>query len=245
EPTNHLDLDAVLWLEGWLESYEGTLLLVSHDREFLDGVVGRIVYIEGGRVSAYAGNYSAFEVQLAAERERTAALAERRMRERAKVQQFVERFRAKASKARQVQSRLKWLARLEEIAPPHAEAGLEWEFTAPAKLPRPLVTLERAAAGYGSRRVIQGVSLTISPGDRIGVLGRNGAGKSTLMRLLAGQLQPLDGKRTPSPDLSVGFFAQMELEHLDADDTAIRQLARRGGPLAAAWTEPQRSEERR
>ena len=240
EPTNHLDLDAVLWLEGWLKSYAGTLLLVSHDREFLDGVVGRILHIEAGCLRSYAGNYSAFETQRAAEAERTQAMLAGQARERARVESFVTRFRAQASKARQVQSRLKWLARLPDMAPLHLEEGFEWEFAAPAKLPRPLLTLEHAAAGYGDRRVLSDVSLTVSPGDRIGVLGRNGAGKSTLMRVLAAQLQPLAGAVETAPDIATGFFAQLELEHLDADGTAIAELERRGGPEQSRWSELER-----
>ena len=240
EPTNHLDLDAVLWLEQWLRSYPGTLLLVSHDREFLDGVVGRILLIEGGRLSAYAGNYSSFEIQHAAEGERTRALSARQQRETARVESFIVRFRAQASKARQVQSRIKALARLGEIAAVQPESGFEWEFAMPAKLPRPLLTLEHLAAGYGARRVIESVSLSVNPGDRIGILGRNGAGKSTLMRVLAGQLAPLAGTLDAAPDVVTGFFAQIELEHLDASGTALGELVRRGGADVTLWTEQQR-----
>jgi ATP-binding cassette, subfamily F, member 3 len=240
EPTNHLDLDAVLWLEQWLRNYPGTLLLVSHDREFLDGVVSRILLIEAGRLTSYAGNYSSFEVQHAAEGERTRALIARQERETARVTSFVERFRAQATKARQVQSRLKALARLGEITAVQPEAGFEWEFAAPAKLPRPLLTLERLAAGYGTRRIIENVSLSVDPGDRIGILGRNGAGKSTLMRVLAGQLAPIAGAFTAAPDVMTGFFAQIELEHLDSQSTALAELVRRGGPEVAQWLEQQR-----
>ena len=240
EPTNHLDLDAVLWLESWLQGYPGTLLLVSHDREFLDGVVGRILHIEGERLRSYTGNYSAFETQRAAEAERTQAMLAGQQRERARVESFVTRFRAQASKARQVQSRLKWLARLPAIAPLHLEEGFEWEFAAPAKLPRPLLTLEHVAAGYGDRQVLRDVSLDVSPGDRIGILGRNGAGKSTLMRVLAGQLRPLAGSMETAPEVATGFFAQLELEHLDADGTALAELERRGGPEQARWSELER-----
>lgn len=240
EPTNHLDLDAVLWLENWLRAYPGTLLLVSHDRELLDGVCARILHIEDTRLTSYTGNYSAFEVQYAAAQARTAALAAREARERERVQRFVDRFRAQATKARQVQSRLKWLARLQEQPADPSTARFEWEFTAPAKLPRPLLTLERAACGYGERQVLSGVSLSINPGDRIGILGRNGAGKSTLMRVLASQMAPLSGEVTPAPDLVTGFFAQTELEQLDAEGTPISELTRRAGPEAARWNEQQR-----
>ena len=240
EPTNHLDLDAVLWLEQWLRSYPGTLLLVSHDREFLDGVVGRILHIEASRLTSYTGNYSSFEVQHAAEGERTRALIARQERETARITSFVNRFRAQATKARQVQSRLKALARLGEITAVQPESGFEWEFAAPAKLPRPLLTLEHLAAGYGTRHVIENVSLTVNPGDRIGILGRNGAGKSTLMRVLAGQVTAMAGTVTSAPDVVTGFFAQIELEHLDSDSTALAELGRRGGTEVAPWTEQQR-----
>src|ERR1700730_13651122 len=240
EPTNHLDLCAVLWLEQWLRSYPGTLLLVSHDREFLDGVVGRILLIEGGRLSAYAGNYSSVEIQHAAGGARPRALIARQQRETARVESFIVRFRAQASKARQVQSRIKALARLGEISAVRPESGFEWEFATPAKLPRPLLTLEHLAAGYGTRRVIENVSLSVNPGDRIGILGRNGAGKSTLMRVLAGQLAALAGTVDTAPDVVTGFFAQIELEHLDASGTALGELVRRGGSDVTLWTEQQR-----
>ena len=240
EPTNHLDLDAVLWLEQWLRSYPGTLLLVSHDREFLDGVVGRILHIEAGRLSSYTGNYSSFETQHAAMSERTRALIARQARETARITSFVNRFRAQATKARQVQSRIKALARLGEITAVQPESSFEWEFATPAKLPRPLLTLEHLAAGYGTRRVIEDVSLSVNPGDRIGILGRNGAGKSTLMRVLAGQVTPMGGTLTAAPDVMTGFFAQIELEHLDSDSTALAELGRRGGTEVAPWTEQQR-----
>jgi ATP-binding cassette subfamily F protein 3 len=235
EPTNHLDLDALLWLEEWLRAYRGTLLIVSHDRELLDGVVQRIVHIESGAVRTYAGNYSAFETQQAATAQRVAALAERQRREAARIHAFVERFRAKASKARQAQSRLKRLARLEMAPAVHGQETFEWQFAPPPKLPRPLVVLDEVALGYGSAPVLTGVRLRIEPGDRIGVLGRNGAGKSTLMRSLAGELAPRAGTATSAPDLTVGFFAQRELERLAPDGTPVSELARCGGPAVALW----------
>jgi ATP-binding cassette subfamily F protein 3 len=237
EPTNHLDLDAVLWLEGWLRGYAGTLLLVSHDREFLDAIVGKVLHFENQRLTAWTGNYSAFEAQRAAARAQGAATAARQRREAARVQSFVDRFRAKASKARQVQSRIKWLERLPQILESHEESGLEWAFEAPRKLPRPLLTLDRAAAGYGTRRVIDKVRLTLQPEARLGILGRNGAGKSTLMKLIAGELEPLAGERLGAPDLEIGFFAQLELEQLDSSSTALLELRRRGGPEPALWPE--------
>jgi ATP-binding cassette subfamily F protein 3 len=240
EPTNHLDLDAVLWLEQWLKAYPGTLLLVSHDRELLDAIAGRILHIDGGQLHSYSGNYSDFEVQHAARAERTRALIEKQERESLRVQRFVERFRATASKARQVQSRLKWLSRLGEVSQTRAESGFEWDFAAPAKLPRPLLSLDHVAAGYESRPIVNSVSLSVNPGDRIGVLGRNGAGKSTFMRVLAGQLAPLGGSLQAAPDLAIGFFAQLELEQMDADGSPLEELTRRGGPDVTRWTEQQR-----
>jgi ATP-binding cassette, subfamily F, member 3 len=236
EPTNHLDLDALLWLEDWLRQFPGTLVLVSHDREFLDAIVGRILHLEGGRLEAYSGNYSAFEQQRAGRAARSAALAAERSRQAAHIEAFVARFRAQASKARQVQSRLKWLARLGEIATLQAPAEFEWQFAPPAKLPRPLVTLERVRAGFGDYAVLQGVSLSVNPGERLGILGRNGAGKSTLMRVLAGQLAPLAGARTGAPDLVPGFLAQLEVDQLDVSASPLAELVRRGGPEAAAWS---------
>jgi ATP-binding cassette subfamily F protein 3 len=240
EPTNHLDLDAVLWLEQWLRAYRGTLLIVSHDREFLDAIVGRIVHLADGSVTAYTGNYTAFERQWAAARERSAALAERERREVAHIESFVARFRAKASKAPQVQSRLKWLARMPALIAAREDESFAWTFVPPSKLPRPLVHLDGVAAGYAPRMVLERVSLSIAPGDRLGVLGRNGAGKSTLMRTLAGTLAPLAGERTAAPDLVVGFFAQLEVEQLDAGESAIMELARRGGPGVATWSPQQK-----
>jgi ATP-binding cassette, subfamily F, member 3 len=239
EPTNHLDLDALLWLEDWLRQFPGTLVLVSHDREFLDAIVGRILHLEGRRLESYSGNYSAFELQRAGRAARSAALAAQHARQAAHIEAFVARFRAQASKARQVQSRLKWLARLGEIAPLQTPAEFEWQFAPPSKLPRPLVTLERVRAGFAEQEVLKGVSLSINPGERLGILGRNGAGKSTLMRVLAGALAPRAGVRTPAPDLVPGFLAQLEVEQLDAGASPLAELARRGGEEAAAWSAQQ------
>ncbi len=240
EPTNHLDLDAVLWLEGWLRNYGGTLLLISHDREFLDAVVGRILHISDRKVLSYAGNYSRFEEQSAAQAAQTRAANEKIRREADHVRSFVERFRAQASKARQAQSRLKWLERLPSIVEMHAEHDFKWQFATPRKVPRPLVALDRAAAGYGTHIVVGGVKLSLGPEARLGILGRNGAGKSTLMRLIAGETEPMAGTRTPSPDLETGFFAQLEVDQLDRDSTALLELTRRGGPEMSRWSEQQK-----
>ena len=240
EPTNHLDLDAVLWLEEWLRAYPGTLLLVSHDREFLDSVATRIFHLSDRGIASYTGNFSHFEVQRAAGAAQRRAADERLRREIAHVRSFVDRFRAKASKARQAQSRLKWLERLPDIVERRDETSFDWEFAAPAKLPQPLVSLERIAAGYGSRTIVDGVTLSIAPGSRLGILGRNGAGKSTLMRVIAGEAAPLAGNRTAAVDLEVGFFAQLEVDQLDGDSTAMLELSRRGGAEVTSWT-PQQS----
>ncbi len=244
EPTNHLDLDALLWLERWLQRYTGTLLLVSHDREFLDTVVSRIVHIEAGRVQAYYGNFSSFERQAAAERIRIAALSERQSREAARIRSFVERFRAQATKARQAQSRLKWLAKLETTPPLDSPETFHWQFEAPAKLPQPLVTLDAVRAGYGDSTILKPFSLDIVPGERLGILGRNGAGKSTLMKSIAGALEPLAGVRLGAADLAVGWFAQLELERFADDDTAMQLLTRQTTPTgdnaSTRWDEQSR-----
>jgi ATP-binding cassette, subfamily F, member 3 len=237
EPTNHLDLDAVLWLEEWLRSYPGTLLMIAHDREFLDRSVERIVHIEQRTAKIYTGNYSAFEEQRAAQLAQQQSLYERQQREIRHMMSFVERFRAKASKARQAQSRLKALERMERIAPAHVDSPFEFSFLAPQKLPRPLLTLEKQSVGYGERIVLQSLNMTIVPGARIALLGRNGAGKSTLMKLLAGDLEARDGKRTEARDLRIGYFAQHQLEQLDVQESPLQHLRRHGGEAAMRSTE--------
>ena len=239
EPTNHLDLDAVLWLEEWLRSYPGTLLMIAHDREFLDRSVNRIVHIEQHTAKLYSGNYSAFEEQRAEQLAQQQSLYERQQREIRHMMSFVERFRAKASKARQAQSRLKALERMERIAPAHVDSPFEFSFLAPQKLPRPLLTLEQQSVGYGERVVLQSLNMTIVPGARIALLGRNGAGKSTLMKLLAGELEARDGKRTEARDLRIGYFAQHQLEQLDIAESPLEHLRRHGGEAAARSTEQQ------
>ncbi|MGD9600777.1 MAG: ATP-binding cassette domain-containing protein [Gammaproteobacteria bacterium] len=226
EPTNHLDLDAVIWLESWLLSYAGTLLLISHDRDFLDRVVGVIAHLEHGALRMYTGNYSDFEAARSAQLASQQAAFERQQREVAHMQAFVARFRYKASKARQAQSRLKALERLERIAPAHADSPFTFEFLPPRKLPRPLVALEEARAGYGERCVLERVRFTVMPGDRIALLGANGAGKSTLIKLVAGQLAPQGGTVHRAKDLAVGYFAQHQLEQLDPEASALAHLIR-------------------
>ncbi len=226
EPTNHLDLDAVFWLESWLTSYPGTLLLISHDRDFLDRVVGFIIHIERGGVRLYTGNYSAFERARAEQLAVQQAAHTRQQREVAHMRAFVDRFRYKASKARQAQSRLKALERMELIAPAHVDSPFSFAFRAPHKLPRPLLTMKDVAAGYGHHEVLRGLKLDIAPGDRIALLGANGAGKSTLVKILAGELAPTRGERLPAKDLAVGYFAQHQLEQLHEEQTPLAHLRR-------------------
>ncbi len=237
EPTNHLDLDAILWLERWLLEYPGTLLLIAHDREFLDRIVNRIVNIEHARARAYRGNYSSFEDQRASELAEQSALFTRQQREIKHMESFVERFRAQATKARQAQSRLKALERMQRIAPAHVDSPFEFSFAQPAKLPRPLLTLEKQAAGYGGKPLLENVSLTLAPGARVALLGRNGAGKSTYMKLLAGELAGMAGTRTEARDLRIGYFAQHQLEQLNPQDSPLTNLRRSGAELAAKATE--------
>ena len=226
EPTNHLDLDAVIWLEGWLRGYEGILLLISHDREFIDPLVNHIAHVEGGRVRLYAGNYSSFEQHRATELAQREANYRKQQREVAHMRRFVDRFRYKASKARQAQSRLKALARMESIAPAHIDSPFHFDFASPEHLPAPLLRLESLSAGYDGQAVLNNVNITLVPGDRIALLGANGAGKSTLMKVLAGELLPLVGERLPAARLAVGYFAQHRVEHLDAQDSPLRHLQR-------------------
>jgi ATP-binding cassette subfamily F protein 3 len=226
EPTNHLDLDAVIWLEGWLKAYRGTLLLISHDRDFLDSVVGHTLHLDQQRLTLYTGNYSAFERQRAERLAQQQSAYERQQREIAHIHRFVERFRAKATKARQAQSRIKALERMELIAPAHVDSPFRFGFEPALHLPNPLLRLEGVAAGYGERTILAGVRLDLSPGDRIGLLGRNGAGKSTLVKLLAGELAPAAGRRETAQDLALGYFAQHQLDQLRLDESPLRHVQR-------------------
>ncbi|MBK7903259.1 MAG: ATP-binding cassette domain-containing protein [Proteobacteria bacterium] len=226
EPTNHLDLDAVVWLERWLAGYRGTLLLVSHDRDFLDGTVTHVAHLERGLLTLYTGNYTAFETQRAARLAVQQAMFEKQQREIAHMTSFVERFRAKASKARQAQSRLKALDRLEHIAAAHVDSSFDFEFPEPLRAPDPLLTLEDAALGYGDRAVVRNVQLSLRPGARLGLLGPNGAGKSTLIKSLAGGQPLLAGRRVEGHGLETGYFAQHQVEQLRGDESPLRHLIR-------------------
>ncbi len=225
EPTNHLDLDATLWLESWVRRYQGTLLVIAHDRDFLDRTMGGIVHLEDAQAKVYTGNYSAFERQRAEALELRAAQYKKQQRRVREIHTFVDRFRAKASKARQVQSRLKALERMDLAAPVHAESPYRFSFSDPLKISNPTLSLDAAAVGYDDRAVLNDVTLRVYPDDRIGVLGANGAGKTTLLRCLAGELTPLAGAMTPGRHASVGYFAQHQLESLDLSRTPLEHLA--------------------
>ena len=237
EPTNHLDLDAIVWLEEWLSAYQGTLLMISHDREFLDAIIDRVLHIENRGVRAYAGNYSQFEQKRVEELALQSSLHARQMRRIAEITTFVNRFRASATKSRQAQSRLKMLQRMERIVPAHVDSPFEFEFAKPLKTPRPLLTLEDAACGYAAVKIVAGINVAIGPTDRIALLGPNGAGKSTFTKLLAGETAPLTGKRTPAADLVVGYFAQQQLEQLKPDCDAFWHLRNLGGADYASGEE--------
>jgi ATP-binding cassette, subfamily F, member 3 len=226
EPTNHLDLDAVIWLEQWLRDYRGTLLLISHDRDFLDAVVGQILHLEGQRLTLYAGGYSDFERQRAERLSQQQAMFERQQRERAHLQKYVDRFRAKATKARQAQSRIKALERMELIAAAHVDTPFTFAFREPAAAPDPLLQLEDGRVGYGAKTILDGLTLTLRPGERVGLLGRNGAGKSTLIKLLAGTLPLAAGQRREGKGLALGYFAQHQLEGLRPEESPLQHLMR-------------------
>ena len=226
EPTNHLDLDTILWLENWLRGYPGTLLVVSHDRDFLDRVTDRTLAIVGETLRLYGGNYSAYERQHALELGQQAALAAKQGREIQRITSFVERFRAKATKARQAQSRLKQLERMARVAPVYAAETFRFRFEEPARLPERIVSLEEVSAGYGDRPVLSGVSLSIAGGDRLAVIGANGAGKTTLVRLLAGELAPLAGRRSEGRGIVIGYFAQHQVELLRPEETPLGMMIR-------------------
>ncbi|MDJ0834590.1 MAG: ATP-binding cassette domain-containing protein [Gammaproteobacteria bacterium] len=226
EPTNHLDLDAVIWLEQWLKSYQGCLILISHDRDFLDSVVTSIAHIEQQQMRLYKGNYSAFE-QIRAERlAQQQSSYQKQQKEIAHMQNFVRRFKAKATKARQAQSRIKALERMTLIAPAHVDTPFHFEFAEPRVLPGFLMRLEDTAAGYAETIILEQIRLSLLPGQRIGLLGLNGAGKSTLIKLIAGEIEPKAGSIEKAKDLKVGYFAQHQLEQLDRQASALLHLQR-------------------
>jgi ATP-binding cassette subfamily F protein 3 len=231
EPTNHLDLDAIIWLEDWLKRYQGTLIIISHDRDFLDEVVNVIVHIDERKLKRYSGNYSDFERQRAAALVLAAAAFEKQQRTRAHLQSFVDRFKAQATKARQAQSRIKALARMEELAPLRAAAEFSFEFRDPVSAPNPLLVLDEVDAGYiirdehgdqvDTKTIVHDIKFSLQIGQRIGLLGVNGAGKSTLIKTVAGELAPLTGTSTLGKGLVVGYFAQHQVEMLRHDESPL------------------------
>ncbi len=227
EPTNHLDLDAVIWLQRWLKRFTGTLVLISHDRDFLDDVIGQILHIEHQTAKLYSGNYSAFERQRAEHLAQQDAQYQKQQKEVAHLTSFVDRFRAKASKAKQAQSRLKRLQKLPDLAPAHVDSQFTFSFEQPDTLPYPLLALTESQCGYSNDAIIlENVGMTLVPGSRIGLLGRNGAGKSTLIKSLAGDLALLKGERYCAQDLKVGYFSQHQLEQLHMPSSAIEHITR-------------------
>jgi len=226
EPTNHLDLDAVLWLEQWLEQYHGTLLVISHDRDFLDHIVDHIAYISHQNIKLYTGHYSSFENQRAAELLTRQATYEKQQRQLAHLHSFVDRFRAKAAKARQAQSRLKAIERMDAVCAVQTESPFQFEFKQSEHCPNPLLTLERASVAYGDTIILSHLNLSITPKARMAILGPNGAGKSTLIKLLAGNLLAAQGKCERGPGLKIGYFAQHQVDELHLDDTPLLHLRR-------------------
>jgi ATP-binding cassette subfamily F protein 3 len=226
EPTNHLDLDAVIWLQDWLRDYPGTLLVISHDREFLDAATGHTLHLEGTKATLYTGNYSQFERIRAEKMALQTATYVKQQRQVAHLQKFINRFKAQATKATQAQSRIKQLERMELVEAAHADTEFSFEFPAPERLPAPLIRFHEVAAGYPDRTILDKLRVHIAPGERIGLLGPNGAGKSTLVRTLAGELAPLAGEAMRDPYLRIGYFAQHQMEQLDPKASPILHLRR-------------------
>lgn len=239
EPTNHLDLDAVIWLERWLVQYQGTLVLISHDRDFLDPIVTKILHIENQKLNEYTGDYSSFEVQRATKLAQQTAMYRQQQQKISHLQKYIDRFKAKATKAKQAQSRMKALERMELIAPAYVDNPFTFEFRPPQSLPNPLVMIEQASAGYGSGEsaveILSKIKLNLVPGSRIGLLGKNGAGKSTLIKLLAGELTALSGTVQLAKGVQLGYFAQHQLDTLRADESALWHMQK----LAPEQTEQQ------
>lgn len=224
EPTNHLDLDAVIWLEKWLNRYEGTILLISHDRDFIDNICQGILHVENKSLNSYTGNYSTFETQRAEKLAQQQATFEKQQTEIKHIQSFIDRFKAKASKAKQAQSRVKMLERMEKIAPAHVDSQFNFEFLPATNLPNPIIKMDKVSAGYGDTEILSQIRLNLVPGSRIGLLGRNGAGKSTLIKTLAKSITPLGGEFEYSKHLRIGYFAQHQLDTLTPGQTPLQHL---------------------
>ncbi|MGQ0443144.1 MAG: ATP-binding cassette domain-containing protein [Methylophilaceae bacterium] len=226
EPTNHLDLDAVIWLECWLQAYRGTLILISHDRDFLDAIVNHIAHIEQQKLTLYRGGYSDFERQRAEKLALQQSMFEKQQRKVAHLHSYIDRFKVQATKARQAQSRIKALERMELMSVAHIDSQFSFAFRPPLNAPEPLLALSDVQIGYHDTIILRDIVLTIRPGERIGLLGRNGAGKSTLIKLLAGTLPAAAGKRVTGKDLNIGYFAQHQLEQLHAGESPLQHMQR-------------------
>ncbi|SFW38875.1 ATP-binding cassette domain-containing protein [Pseudomonas sp. NFACC04-2] len=226
EPTNHLDLDAIIWLEDWLKSYPGTLLLISHDRDFLDAVVDHVAHVDQRKLTLYRGGYSAFERARAERLAQQQQAYEKQQAQRAHMESYIARFKAQATKARQAQSRIKALERMEELSAAHVDSPFDFVFRESTKISSPLIDLFDARLGYGDKTVLEKVKLQLTPGARIGLLGPNGAGKSTLIKNLSGELQPLAGRLTRGENTVVGYFAQHQLDSLDSKASPLLHLQR-------------------
>ncbi len=226
EPTNHLDLDAILWLEDWLKGYPGTLLLISHDRDFLDAVVDHVAHVEQCKLTLYRGGYSAFERARAERLAQQQQAYEKQQAQRAHMEKYIARFKAQATKARQAQSRIKALERMEELSAAHVDSPFDFTFRESEKISSPLLDLSEARLGYGDKTILEKVKLQLTPGARIGLLGPNGAGKSTLIKNLAGELEPLAGRLVRGENLVVGYFAQHQLDSLDSKASPLLHLQR-------------------
>ena len=234
EPTNHLDLDAMLWLEKWLNAYPGTVVLISHDTEFLEAVARTILNFEGQQLIRYKGGYESFLSQKAERIRQQQISIDRQARETQRLQGFIDRFKAKATKAKQAQSRVKALARMQTLAPIHAESSISIRIPDPLNMPDPLIVMDNLSVGYVSQDqatpIVNNINLILRGGARIGVLGVNGAGKSTLVKTIAGELEPISGQFSPSRGLAIGYFAQQQLDMLDLQATPLLHLQRIAGP---------------
>ncbi len=226
EPSNHLDLESTLWLESFLRSYRATMLVVSHERDLLNNVVDHILHLEGGKTTLYVGGYDAFERQRAERQNQLAAAREKQAAQREKLKEFVAKNSARASTAKQAQSRVKALARMQPIAEAAIDPSLSFSFPSPPELKPPLLTLDETSVGYGERTVLSHLDMRLDPEERIALLGRNGNGKTTLARLLAGQLEPMGGGVFKAGKLTVGYFTQYQVEELDSGDTPLEHMAR-------------------
>ena len=236
EPTNHLDLDAILWLEDWLKAYEGTLVLISHDRDFLDAITDHILHIENQELTLYTGNYSTFERTCSERLAQQQQAYEKQLETRAHLQKYIDRFKAQATKAKQAQSRIKQLERMQELSAAHVDTPFTFSFREPSKMSSPLLELESADIGYGDKLIVTNVNLQITPTSRIGLLGMNGAGKSTLIKSLVGDLPLLAGHRKASELLNIGYFAQHQMDALDGNASPMLQLARIADPKISEAT---------